>query len=66
MYLLLTRFTKIIRNETLHVQCTTHNALIPFYKLKAGLNLNIPVNKREYFRLADFSGHSVEVGKRPP
>jgi hypothetical protein len=30
---LITEFTKIVRNEILHVQCTTHNAVIPFYKL---------------------------------
>jgi hypothetical protein len=24
---------KIVRNEILHVQCTTHNAVIQFYKL---------------------------------
>jgi hypothetical protein len=31
--LLLTEFIKIVRNELLHVQCTTHSAVIPFYKL---------------------------------
>jgi hypothetical protein len=31
--LLLTEFTKIVRNGILHVQCTTQNAVIPFYKL---------------------------------
>jgi hypothetical protein len=29
----ITQFTKIIRSEVLHVQRTTHNAVIPFYKL---------------------------------
>jgi len=28
-----TKFTKIIQNEILHVQCTTHKAVILFYKL---------------------------------
>jgi hypothetical protein len=32
---------------------TTHNAVIPFYKLTVGLNLNIPVNTRGCFRLTD-------------
>jgi hypothetical protein len=26
-------FTKIVRNEILHVQCATHNGVIPFYIL---------------------------------
>jgi hypothetical protein len=29
----ITEFTKIIPHEILHAQCTTHNALIPSYKL---------------------------------
>jgi hypothetical protein len=28
-----TECTKIVRNESLRVQCTSHNAVIPFYKL---------------------------------
>jgi hypothetical protein len=31
--LLLTKFTKNIRNEIFHVQCATHNAVIPLYEL---------------------------------
>jgi hypothetical protein len=31
--LLLTEFTEIVLNEILHVQCTTHNVVISFYKL---------------------------------
>jgi hypothetical protein len=31
--LLLAEFIKIVRNEILHIQCTTHNAVILFYKL---------------------------------
>jgi len=33
-----TEFTKIIQNEILHVQCTTHNMVILLYKL-AGITL---------------------------
>jgi hypothetical protein len=33
MSLLLTEITKMVRNEIPHVQCTDHNAVIPFYKL---------------------------------
>jgi hypothetical protein len=29
----LTEFTKFFRNEIPHVHCTTHSAVIPFYKL---------------------------------
>jgi hypothetical protein len=52
--LLLPAFTKIVRNEGLHIQCTTHNALIPVFKLAAGLNSNIAVNRKEYFMLVSF------------
>jgi hypothetical protein len=68
MSLSLFEFTKAVRNEILHVHCTTHkaqrtthnaqrtmhNAAIPFYKLLAGLNLRTPVNTRECFGLTDF------------
>jgi hypothetical protein len=33
MSLFITEFTKIVRNDILHVQGTTHYAVIPFYKL---------------------------------
>jgi hypothetical protein len=42
--LLLTEFTKIVRNEILHVQFTTHNAVIPYIKLTGRF-------KSEHFRL---------------
>jgi hypothetical protein len=32
MSLLLTEYTKVIQNEIHHVQCTTRNAVMPFYK----------------------------------
>jgi hypothetical protein len=31
--LLLAAFTEVVRNEILHVQYTTRNAVIPYYKL---------------------------------
>lgn len=31
-YLLLTEFKYIVQKEMLHVQCTTHNAVIPSYR----------------------------------
>jgi hypothetical protein len=49
IYLLITEFIKIVSNEILHIQSTTHNAIILFWL--AGLNLNIPANTREYFVL---------------
>jgi hypothetical protein len=48
--LLLTELTKLVRNEILHVQRTTHSSK----NRLAGLNVNIPVNVNEYFRLTDF------------
>jgi hypothetical protein len=30
-----------VRNETRNVQCTTHNAVIPFYKLSGRLTYGI-------------------------
>jgi hypothetical protein len=50
MYLLLSECTKIIRSEVLHVQCTTHSAVMPL----GGLNLSVSVIARECFRLSDF------------
>jgi hypothetical protein len=52
--LLFTEFTKSVRNEILRVHCTIQNTVIPSTNLLAGLNLNVLVNTKEYFRLSDF------------
>jgi hypothetical protein len=52
--LLLTEFIKIVQNDILHVQCTTHNAVIPFCKLTDRFKCEHPVNATECFWLADF------------
>jgi hypothetical protein len=53
-FITFTEFLQIVPNETLYVQCTTHNAVIPFYRLSG--RFNIPVNTKECFRLTDFWG----------
>jgi hypothetical protein len=40
---LFTEFARIVRNEIPHVHCTTHNAVIPLYKLTGRF-------KSEHFR----------------
>jgi hypothetical protein len=45
---------EIVRNEILHVQYKTQNAVMPFYKLTDRFKSNIPVNTRECFNLIDF------------
>ena len=42
----LCNFIKIIWNEILRVQCSTHNAVIPL----CNKYVSIPVNTREYYR----------------
>jgi hypothetical protein len=53
---LITEFTKIVRNGILHVKWTAYSAVLPLYKLtdRFMINLNIPINTRERFRLTDF------------
>jgi hypothetical protein len=41
-------------NEILHVQCTTHDTVMPSTDRLSGINLNILVNMSEYLKLADF------------
>jgi hypothetical protein len=45
--LLFIEFTKIIRNEILSIQCTIHNAAIPFYKLTGRFKSEHSTNTRE-------------------
>jgi hypothetical protein len=52
MYLLLTEFTKIVQIENLHVQCTTRNAVIPFYKLTGKFKSE---HSREYERISQIN-----------
>jgi hypothetical protein len=51
---LLSESTKIDLIMTLNFQCTTHDAMIPFYDWLIGLNVKILINRKEYFELTDF------------
>jgi hypothetical protein len=53
-FLLLTEFTKIVRNEILHIQSTSHKAVIQFYKSNGRFKSELPFNTKECFRLGYF------------
>jgi hypothetical protein len=45
--------------KTPHLQCITHKSVLHYTSWLAGLNLNISVNKREYFGLTKTRGHWI-------
>jgi hypothetical protein len=54
---------KDVRNEILHVQCTTHNNVIPFYKVTGRFKSEHSHEYERIFYVNWLSGHSVFIRK---
>jgi hypothetical protein len=65
MPLLVTEFTTIVRNEILHAQCITQNAMIPFYILTGRFfSMALPDHSGPW-PLIQFRNHFFADGRTP-